>query len=79
MASKPEYNVTHPTALGYHKMATEIASYISYIISNNLDEFKTVQFTEVTVPVSGFSIQRMTQESYDALAVKDPNTLYVIV
>ena len=24
-------------------------------------------------------IQKMTQESYDALAVKDPNTLYIII
>ena len=29
LASKPEYNVTHPTALGYHKLANEIKSYIS--------------------------------------------------
>lgn len=79
IATDPAYNRTHPTALGYHKMAAEIKALISYIIKNNLDEFKTVQFTEVTVPVSGFSIQKMTQESYDALAVKDPNTLYIII
>jgi lysophospholipase L1-like esterase len=48
LASKPEYNVTHPTALGYHKLANEIASYISYIISCNLDEFKEVQFIQYT-------------------------------
>ena len=34
----------HLTALGYRKMASEIASYISYIISNNLEDFKWVQF-----------------------------------
>ena len=44
LASKPEYNVTHPTALGYHKLANEIKSYISYIISKNLGDFTNVQF-----------------------------------
>ena len=44
LASKPEYNVTHPTALGYHKLANEIKSYISYIISRNLSDFTNVQF-----------------------------------
>lgn len=44
LASKPEYNVTHPTALGYHKLANEIKSYISYIISKNLDNFTNIQF-----------------------------------
>lgn len=34
----------HMTTLGHHKMASEIASYISYIISNNLEDFKWVQF-----------------------------------
>ena len=29
--------------------------------------------------VNGFSIERKTQEEYDALAVKDPNILYIIV
>lgn len=50
-ASHQSYNFTHPTALGYHKLANEIASYISYIISKNLDDFGTVQFigTEYTV------------------------------
>ena len=47
LASKPEYNVTHPTALGYHKLANEIKSYISYIISKNLGEFTEVQFIGV--------------------------------
>ena len=44
LASKPEYNVTHPTALGYHVLANEIKSYISYIISKTLSEFTEVQF-----------------------------------
>ena len=29
--------------------------------------------------VSGFKIQKLAQESYDALSIKDPNTLYIIV
>ena len=44
MASKPAYNRIHPTALGYHRLANDIASYISYIIANNLDDFEAVQF-----------------------------------
>lgn len=44
LASKPEYNVTHPTALGYHKLANEIKSYVSYVISQNLSEFTEIQF-----------------------------------
>lgn len=44
IASKPEYNITHPTALGYHKLANEIKSYISYVISKNLSEFTEIQF-----------------------------------
>ena len=44
LAAKPEYNVIHPTALGYHKLANEIKSYISYIINKNLSEFTEVQF-----------------------------------
>lgn len=46
LASKPEYNVTHPTALGYHKLANEIASYVSFIINRNLSEFKNIQFID---------------------------------
>lgn len=34
----------HLTAIGYHKMASEISAYISYIISQNLTDFKWVQF-----------------------------------
>ena len=44
LTSKEAYNVTHPTALGYHKLATEISAYISYIVSQNLNDFKDVQF-----------------------------------
>ena len=45
------YSQTHPTALGYQKMATEIKSLISYIIKNNLSEFNSVQFigTDYTI------------------------------
>jgi lysophospholipase L1-like esterase len=38
------YSHIHLTALGYHKMATEIKSLISYTIKQNLDKFKEVQF-----------------------------------
>ena len=78
IATDPAYNRVHPTALGYQKLAAEVKALISYVIKNNLDEFKTVQFTQVGT-VSGFSIQKLTQESYDALGYKDPNTLYIIV
>ena len=44
LAAKDAYNVTHPTALGYQKLASEIASYISYIIYKNPNEFNKVQF-----------------------------------
>ena len=44
LASRVEYSVTHPTALGYHKLANEIKSYISYIIGNNLNKFTDIQF-----------------------------------
>lgn len=44
IASHTAYNVVHPTALGYQELATEIKAMISYIIKNNLDEFRTVQF-----------------------------------
>lgn len=44
MASKPEYNKTHPTALGYHCLANEMIAYISYIIHNNLSDFSEMQF-----------------------------------
>lgn len=39
------YENQHLTAIGYWKMASEISSYISYIISNNLEDFKWIQFT----------------------------------
>ena len=38
------YNVWHPTAIGYVKMAEEIKALISYTISQNLDDFKSIQF-----------------------------------
>ena len=38
------YSHIHLTAIGYHKMATEIKSIISFIIKNNLESFKAVQF-----------------------------------
>lgn len=44
LASRSEYSVSHPTALGYHKMANEIKAYISYIIGNNLSKFTDIQF-----------------------------------
>lgn len=36
------YNVWHPTALGYVKLAEEIKALISYTISQNLDDFKDI-------------------------------------
>ena len=38
------YNVWHPTAIGYVKMAEEIKSLISYTINQNLDDFKFIQY-----------------------------------
>lgn len=38
------YSYIHLTAIGYHKMATEIKSLISYTIKKNLNNFKEVQF-----------------------------------
>lgn len=38
------YENKHLTAIGYRKMASEIASLVSYTISKNLDDFKAVQF-----------------------------------
>lgn len=45
------YENQHLTAIGYHKMASELSAYISYIIKTNLDEFKEIQFigTEYTI------------------------------
>ena len=80
IASDPAYNRVHPTALGYQKLAAEIKSLISYVIKNNLDEFKNVQFTTTTSEAIGdFKIQKITQENYDALGNKDSNTLYIII
>lgn len=44
ITSNAVYNVWHPTALGYVKLAEEIKALISYTISQNLDEFSTIQF-----------------------------------
>jgi lysophospholipase L1-like esterase len=38
------YENQHLTAVGYHKMAKEIMSLISYTMKNNLNNFKAVQF-----------------------------------
>lgn len=38
----------HLTAIGYHKMASEIKAMISYAIKRNLDKFKDVQFIGTT-------------------------------
>ena len=43
-ATDVAFNVVHPTALGYQKIASEIYSMISYIIHKNRNEFKQVQF-----------------------------------
>ena len=44
LAMSGAYNVWHPTAIGYVKMAEEIKSLISYTISQNLDDFKFIQY-----------------------------------
>ena len=44
LATHDAYNVWHPTALGYAKLGEEIKCFISYIINQNLDEFKNIQF-----------------------------------
>lgn len=42
LAAHQAYNVWHPTPLGYVKLAEEIKAMISYIISENLDDFKGI-------------------------------------
>ena len=42
------YSYIHLTALGYHKMATEIKSIISRTIKKNLEKFENVQFIGTT-------------------------------
>lgn len=42
--SDTAYENSHLTAIGYHKMASEISNCISHIIKTNSDEFKEVQF-----------------------------------
>lgn len=46
------YSYIHLTALGYHRMATEIKAIISYTIKKNLNEFNTVQFIGTTYVLS---------------------------
>jgi lysophospholipase L1-like esterase len=46
------YSYYHLTALGYHRMATEIKAIISYTIKKNLNEFNTVQFIGTTYVLS---------------------------
>ena len=45
------YNIWHPTAIGYVKLAEEIKSLISYTIKQNLDDFKFIQYigTDMTI------------------------------
>lgn len=42
--SDTAYENQHLTAIGYHKLASELAAYISYIIKTNLTDFKEIQF-----------------------------------
>ena len=42
VATHDSYNVWHPTALGYAKLGEEIKCLISYIINQNLDDFKNI-------------------------------------
>ncbi len=54
------YNIWHPTAVGYVKLAEEIKSLISYTISQNLADFKFIQNipsskTSVDSPLPSFS------------------------
>ena len=37
------YNIWHPTAVGYVKLAEEVKALISYTINQNLDDFKDIQ------------------------------------
>lgn len=46
------YSYIHLTALGYHKMATEIKSLVSYTIKKNLSKFNMVQFIGTTYVLS---------------------------
>lgn len=39
-----DYNGGHLNAIGYRKLAVEINTWIDYIISNNIDDFKNIQF-----------------------------------
>lgn len=44
VANNEAYNVWHPTAIGYAKLAEEIKSLICYQIKQNLEEFENIQF-----------------------------------
>ena len=44
LTSHGAYNIWHPTAIGYVKLAEEIKALISYTISQNLDDFKFIQY-----------------------------------
>ena len=64
---------------------------LSDFFDNLKEKFAEKSYVESLIPttlpasggnsdtVNGFAIQRKSQEEYDALAVKDPNTLYIIV
>ena len=43
-ADEEAYNKGHLSALGYRRLAEDFKNYISYIISQNLDDFDEVQF-----------------------------------
>ena len=38
------YTYGHPTALGYYRLAQDFRNYISYIINENKEDFRWVQF-----------------------------------
>ena len=44
IATHDAYNIWHPTALGYAKLGEEIKCLVSYVINQNLDDFKNIQF-----------------------------------
>lgn len=47
------YSYGHPTALGYNQLAREIGGAIGYIIHNNPEEFKWVQFIGTEYAMDG--------------------------
>ena len=38
------YNYGHPTAYGYHVLANDIKNYVSWIMNNNKNDFRWIQF-----------------------------------